>query len=152
MSDSPLSSDEEVLVLALKTEEEKKKRKNNMGVWFMRFKRGRRRVYNTVSTFKEWQHCFSNIFVIPRQPSQTPHISRLTHAQSVRRFRTFKKNIVARILGQFGSDLKLRFCSDLKQCALSGSKIFVFDFFQTFRFRSDTSFLRQRAACLSARI
>ena len=51
MSDSPLSSDEEVLVLALKTEEEKKKRKNNMGVWFMRFKRGRKRLYNTDCAF-----------------------------------------------------------------------------------------------------
>ena len=53
------------------------------------------------------------------------------HAQPLRRFR---KNIFPRILRQFGSDLKLRFGSDLKQCALSGNNV-------CFRFLSDISFL-----------
>ena len=70
----------------------------------------------------------------PRQPPPTPHISRSAHAQPLRRFRTFRKNIFPRILRQFGSDLKLRFGSDLKQCALSGNNV-------CFRFLSDISFL-----------
>ena len=56
------------------------------------------------------------------------------HAQPLRRCRTFRKNIFPRILRQFGSDLKLRFGSDLKQCALSGNNV-------CFRFLSDISFL-----------